>query len=168
MAEAAQWGGGSTHTCLPLPWRGLVVATDEQVHDGPHAPAALHPRPGRLRREPAGPGPSAHPAGFGGLPLRFGAHNLYENQPGSCISERIVFATYFSAGVRVYDLADPARPREVAHWVPDPPPGQPAAQINDLFVDDGGLVWVTDRISGGLYVLQPEPGLAALMAGARS
>ena len=52
--------------------------------------------------------------------------------------------------------------------MPDPPPGQPVAQINDLFVDDGGLIWVTDRISGGLYVLQPEPGLAALMADARS
>jgi hypothetical protein len=59
-------------------------------------------------------------------------------------------------------------PREVAHWVPDPPPGQPVAQTNDLFVDDGGLIWVTDRISGGLSVLQPEPGLAALMADARS
>ena len=47
--------------------------------------------------------------------------------------------------------------------MPDPPPGQPVAQINDLFVDDGGLIWVTDRISGGLYVLRPEPGLAGLM-----
>jgi hypothetical protein len=78
-----------------------------------------------------------------------------------------VFASYFSAGVRVYDLADPARPAEVAHWVPEPPVGQPVPQINDLFVDDTGLVWVTDRISGGLYVLVPEPPLASLMAQAR-
>jgi hypothetical protein len=42
------------------------------------------------------------------------------------------------------------------------------AQINDLFVDDGGLIWATDRISGGLYVLEPEPGLATLMEAARS
>ncbi len=33
-----QWAGGSTHTCLPLPGRKLVVVTDEQVADGPHAP----------------------------------------------------------------------------------------------------------------------------------
>jgi hypothetical protein len=105
--------------------------------------------------------------GYDRLPLRFGAHNLHENQPGSYRSERLVFATYFSAGVRVYDLADPAAPQEAAHWVPDPPPGQPAAQINDLFVDDGGLIWVTDRVNGGLYVLEPEPDLAALMAQAR-
>jgi len=100
--------------------------------------------------------------------LRFGAHNLHENQPGSYNSERIVFATYFSAGVRVYDLADPGHPVEVAHWIPEPPPGQPVPQINDLFVDSGGLVWVTDRIAGGLYVLEPEAPLAALLAEARN
>jgi hypothetical protein len=35
-------------------------------------------------------------------------------------------------------------------------------------VDSGGLVWVTDRITGGLYVLEPEPSLANLMADARN
>jgi hypothetical protein len=108
-----------------------------------------------------------HPAGFDDLPLRFGAHNLHENRAGSYRSERLVFATYFSAGVRVYDLADPTHPAEVAHWVPEAPVGQPVAQINDLFVDDGGLIWATDRIGGGLYVLQPEPALATLMEKAR-
>jgi hypothetical protein len=121
----------------------------------------------------AGPEPRVlavcpHPAGFDDLPLRFGAHNLHENQPGAYRSERVVFATYFSAGVRVYDLADPVRPAEIAYWVPEPPDGQPVPQINDLFVDDTGLLWVTDRIGGGLYVLEPEPTLASLMEEARS
>jgi len=44
---------------------------------------------------------------------------------------------------------------------------QHGMQINDLFVDANGLIWVTDRLTGGLYVLQPEPGLAALMDRAR-
>jgi hypothetical protein len=168
QAGQARWGGGSTHTCLPLPGRGLLVATDEQVRDGPHAPRrAIHvldisgETPMVLAQCP-------HPDGFDHLPLRFGAHNLHENQPGAYRSERLVFATYFSAGVRVYDLADPERPAEVAHWIPGAPPGQPVAQINDLFVDADGLIWVTDRIGGGLYVLEPEPPLAALMAQARS
>jgi hypothetical protein len=108
-----------------------------------------------------------HPDGFDDLPGRFGAHNLHENQAGSYRSERIVFATYFSAGVRVYDLADPVNPVEVASWIPDTPPGQPVPQINDLFVDQEGLLWVTDRIGGGLYVLQPDAPLAELMAEAR-
>jgi hypothetical protein len=169
QAGHLRWdGGGSTHTCLPLPGRKLVVITDEQVTDGPHAPQRAirvvdvsGPAPRVLARCP-------HPAGFDDLPLRCGAHNLHENRPGSYRSERLVFATYFSAGVRVYDLADAGHPVEVAHWVPAPPPGQPVAQINDLFVDDGGLIWVTDRIGGGLYVLEPEPALAALMARARA
>jgi hypothetical protein len=78
-----QWGGGSTHTCLPLPGRDLVVATDEQVRDGPHAPRrAIHviDSSGDVPRVLA---QCPHPAGFGALPLRFGAHNLHENQPGS-------------------------------------------------------------------------------------
>jgi hypothetical protein len=32
---------------------------------------------------------------------RFGAHSLHENQPGAYRSERLVFATYLPAGVRV-------------------------------------------------------------------
>ena len=158
------WDGGSTHTCLPLPGRGLAVATDEQVTDGPRAPRRSIRVLDVSGDQPAVLAQCPHPAGFDDLPLRFGAHNLHENQAGAYRSERIIFATYFSAGVRVYDLADPRGPREVAHWIPQPPPGQPVAQINDLFVDAGGLVWVTDRIGGGLYVLEPEPALAALMA----
>lgn len=43
LAARAEWDGGSTHTCLPLPGSGLVVATDEQVRDGPDAPRrAIH------------------------------------------------------------------------------------------------------------------------------
>jgi hypothetical protein len=162
-----QWEGGSTHTCLPLPGRGLVVATDEQVHDGPRAPVRAIRVIDISGASPEVIAMCPHPAGFDHLPGRFGAHNLHENQAGSYRSERIVFATYFSAGVRVYDLGDPQHPMEVAHWIPRPAPGQPVAQINDLFVDAGGLVWVTDRIGGGLYVLEPEPALAALMEDAR-
>ncbi len=100
-------------------------------------------------------------------PLRFGPHAFHENRRGSYRSERLVFATYFNAGVRVYDLADPTVPVEVAHWVPDAPAGQAVPQSNDLFVDADGLVWVTDRISGGVAVLAPDDELAERMANAR-
>jgi hypothetical protein len=169
QAGQLSWpGGGSTHTCLPLPGRGLVVVTDEQVADGPQATrrdirvidvSGAAPRVAAVCPQPRGE--------FATRPGRFGPHNLHENQPGSYRSTRLVFATYFSAGIRVYDLADPAQPAEVAHWVPEPPPGQPVAQINDLFVDASGLIWATDRVGGGLYVLEPEPGLARLMNEAR-
>jgi hypothetical protein len=168
QAGHLSWDGGSTHTCLPLPGRGLVVATDEQVKDGPNAPQRAVRVIDVSGGQPRVVAVCPHPDGFDDLPLRFGAHNLHENRAGSYRSERLVFATYFSAGVRVYDLADPSRPAEVAHWVPEPPPGQPVPQINDLFVDGSGLIWATDRITGGLYVLAPEPALAALMDEARA
>ncbi len=167
LVSNLRWDGGGTHTCLPLPGRRLVVATDEQLRSGPQAPerrirvidVADPARPSVLSRCPA-PHGAYREAG-----LRFGPHNLHENRPGSYRSQRLVFATYFNAGLRVYDLADPAEPREVAHWVPRPAAGQAAAQSNDLFVDAGGLVYVTDRVGGGLAVLEPEPGLADLMSG---
>jgi hypothetical protein len=143
------------------------VATDEQQHDGPGAPerrirvldVSAEPRVVSVLPAPAGD--------FESLPLRFGAHNLHENRAGSYRSERLVFATYFSAGVRVYDLADPVHPREVARWVPAAPAGQPVPQSNDLFVDSDCLIWVTDRIGGGLAVLEPGPALRELMERAR-
>ncbi|HEX5118050.1 MAG TPA: hypothetical protein VFW65_22940 [Pseudonocardiaceae bacterium] len=168
MVTRLEWGGGATHTCLPLPGRGLVVVTDEQQYDGPDAPERtirivdVSGEPAVLSKVPA-------PAGdFAGLPLRFGAHNLHENRAGSYRSERIVFATYFSAGLRVYDLADPERPTEIAHWVGDAPAGQPVPQSNDLWVEADGLVWVTDRIGGGLTALRPDSALRDRLGEARA
>lgn len=165
-----RWGGGATHTCMPLEGRGLLVVTDEQQHDGPHGeerrihlidiadPAA--PRYLRTLPSPA--------ASFDELPQRFGPHNLHENRTGSYRSNRLVFATYFSAGVRVYDVSDPQDPREIAHWVSEAPAGSPVPQSNDLFVDEHGLIWVTDRGTGGVFCLEPLSELADLMAEAAS
>ena len=168
MVTRLQWGGGATHTCLPLRGRNLVVATDEQQRDGPHAPERrirvidVSGEPRVLAVLPAPKGK------YDELPLRFGAHNLHENRSGSYCSSRLVFATYFSAGVRVYDLTDPERPVELACWVPQPPRGQPVPQSNDLFVQQDGLIWVTDRITGGLALLEPSSELRTLMEAARS
>lgn len=160
--------GGQAHTCLPLPTRGLVVVTEEvTVDDCQGGERNIHVVDVRDPRAPAIVGTCPVPEGdFCERGLRFGPHNLHENRPGSYISERLVFATYFNAGVRVFDLGNPSLPVEVAHWVPDTPPGQRASQLNDLFVDEDGLVYVTDRIGGGVYILQPDHGLADLMDGA--
>ena len=56
---------------------------------------------------------------------------------------------------------------EVAHWVPEAAPGQVAAQTNDVFVDAAGLIYVTDRVGGGVAILEPDTDLAALMAASR-
>ncbi len=157
--------GGHTHTCLPLPGRDLVVVTDEAVTDGCDGPAHMvrvvdvsdERRPEVVAICPVPEGD------FCERGLRFGAHCLHENRPGSYRSAELVFATYFNAGLRVYDLADPARPVEIAHWIPECPPGQQSAQINDVWVGEDHLVYVTDRVNGGVYVLAPDDGLDARM-----
>ena len=152
------WDGGGTHTCLPLSGRGLVVVTDEQMTDGPHAPERFVRIVDVAERRVVSIVPS--PQGdFAEQPSRFGPHNLHENRAGSYQSDTLVFVTYFNAGLRVYDLTDPEQPEEVASWVPD----QAAPQSNDLYVEAGGRVWVTDRFTGGLTCLEPEPELAELM-----
>jgi hypothetical protein len=161
--------GGDTHTCLPLPGRRLVVVTDEALKE------RCAEEEKRVRvvdvsypTDPRVVGLCPRPEGdFCERGLRFGPHNLHENLPGSYRSEQIVFVTYFNAGLRVYDLADPAAPVEIAHWIPDLPAGQEDVQTNDLYVEESGRVWVTDRISGGLDVLEPAPELTRRLEEAR-
>jgi hypothetical protein len=162
--------GGDTHTCMPLPQRGLVVSTDEAIRDRCNEEQKL------VRvidvADPESPsvvGICPPPEGdFCDRGLRFGPHNLHENRPGSYLSEEIVFVSYFNAGLRVYDISRPDEPREIAHWLPETPPNQEAPQINDLYVQANGLIFVTDRISGGLYVLEPEGSLGRRMEAASS
>jgi hypothetical protein len=101
---------------------------------------------------------------FCGRGLRFGAHNLHENRPGSYRSQRLVFVTYFNAGLRVYDLSDPDEPVEIAHWIPACPAGQEAVQTNDGFVSVDQTIYATDRGYGGVYILKPSSELSARMA----
>jgi hypothetical protein len=96
--------------------------------------------------------------------LRFGAHNLHENRPNSYRSQHLMFVTYFNAGLRVYDLIDADEPVDIAHWIPECPPGQAAAQINDVFVSKDHTIYVTDRVNGGVYILKPTAELSARMA----
>jgi hypothetical protein len=88
---------------------------------------------------------------------RYGSHNLHENRPGpSYRSSTRVFGTYFSGGVRVHDISNPFQPKEIAYYVSDAPAGSKGKpiQINDVYVDDKGIVYCQDRFSGGLYILE--------------
>jgi hypothetical protein len=38
-----------------------------------------------------------------------------------------------------------------------------AAQINDVFVSEDLTMYVTDRVNGGVYILEPDRALAARM-----
>lgn len=157
--------GGHTHTAMPLPGRDLVVVTDEALTNECEGPPHMI-RVVDVADDTAPVVRSICPVPEGDFcerGLRFGAHCLHENRPDSYRSEEVVFATYFNAGLRVYDLADPDDPAEIAHWIPECPPDQAAAQINDVFVSEDHTVYVTDRVNGGVYILEPEADLAARM-----
>ena len=152
---------GFSHTVLPLFERGLLVVTEESImDDGADWPKLVWMLDVRDERHPVSiatmPAPGVkqflHSGG------RCGAHNLHENPPGKGAwrSNDIVLGTFFNAGVRVYDVRDPYEPGEVAWYVPPAPAGAPlgTVQINDVFVDDRGVVFAVDRHAGGLYVLE--------------
>jgi len=157
--------GGETHTCLPLPSRDIVMVSDEATTDGcdgkPHMVRVVdvsdetQPKVIAICPPPEGD--------FCERGLRFGSHALHENRPGSYRSEEVFFVSYFNAGLRVYDVADPVAPVEIAHYIPECPPGQEAIQINDVWVGEDNLVYITDRITGGAYILEPDAALSARM-----
>jgi hypothetical protein len=68
----------------------------------------------------------------------------------------VVVGTFFNGGVRAFDVSDPFRPQEVAYHVPPPPPKSTrgAIQLNDVFVDERGIVYSVDRFTGGLYTFE--------------
>ena len=88
---------------------------------------------------------------------RFGAHNLHENPPGPAAwrSDEIVIGTFFNAGVRAYDIANPYQPQEIAYFVPAAPAlcRVGAIQLNDVYIDERRIVYTVDRHAGGLYIL---------------
>ncbi len=160
------WGGGNTHTTLPLPDRAMVVLADESVTD--------HQADGDRRiwlldvADPAAPrilGALPEPAeqDFRTLGGVYGPHNLHENRPGTWQSEDLIFATYQNAGVRAYDIADPQKPAEVAFCVPPPPArnvdprasGALVPQSADLIVTAEGLIVASD-LNAGISLIEFE------------
>ena len=152
---------GFAHTVLPLFERDLLVVTDESIqNDGADWPKLVWLLDARDEK---------NLVSIGTLPVsgvkpllrkggRCGAHNVHENPPakGAWKSENIVLGTFFNAGVRAYDISDPYDPREVAWFIPEAPERSPVgtAQVNDVFVDDRGVVFCVDRHAGGLYALE--------------
>lgn len=98
---------------------------------------------------------------------RFGAHSSNENQP-PMYAKRVLFVTWFNAGVRAIDIRDPYRLKEIGHFIPaitdntaqrcvKTPQGarcKIAVQSNNVEVDDRGYIYVADRANTGLHILE--------------
>jgi hypothetical protein len=153
---------GFTHTVLPLFDRGLFIVTDESIKDdNSDSPKLMWVLDGRDERNPVPiatlPAPTADPL----VPPRgrIGAHNIHENVPGphSWKSDQIILGTFFTAGLRAFDISNPYQPKEVAHFIP-PPPQSPTGFLgmNDVFVDERQIVYAVDRAGAGLFTLEMD------------
>ncbi|HEX3169771.1 MAG TPA: hypothetical protein VHQ88_04285 [Burkholderiales bacterium] len=152
---------GFTHTLMPLFERGLAIITDECVKDnGEDWPKLTWIVNAQDERNlvPIATMPLPDPEIWCKRGGRFGSHNMHENYPGPCSfrSESLIVATFFNGGLRAFDISNPYQPREAAYFVPGAPKLAPsgAIQINDVWVDERGIVYAVDRFAGGLYILE--------------
>lgn len=156
--------GPGTHSPLPIPGRNLLVLGDEPTFD--NCKEGLRYIWLYDVRDPAKPVlvskfPQPAEADYCAKGGAFGPHNLHEMRPDSYQSSHLIFATYYNAGLRVYDIADQFHPNEVGFWVPpnptrmvDPRPNRAqVTQSNDCYVDPDGVIFLTDQ-NGGLYILE--------------
>jgi len=149
-----------THTAIPLPerigGRRIAIAIDEE--DQAQSASEEEARRGRahaclLTFDVTAPAAIRPLAQFQVSELdspfsrtsgaRFGAHQFRE-----CLTGTIVHAVWFAGGLRIIDVADPMRPREIGHFIPEPAAGRSAPQSNDVTLDDRGLIYVVDRWVG--------------------
>lgn len=139
-----------THTALPIPFdihgRRYLLVADEDVYRQPSDPPAFiwmvditdekHPVPvSSFQVDGVQPGVD--------YPTTTACH-----QPCEKVTSTEIPSVWFSNGLRIIDIANPQRIKEVAHLMPDIPDGEERVQSNDLTVDDKGLIYVIDRRRG--------------------
>lgn len=140
-----------THTCLvmpePLKGRRIMIVADEDVAKlWPAAPSFTwiydisnehYPTP-ISTFQVDGLDPDGAPQ-----PPMMGCH-----QPSERFTGTVIPFAWFAKGLRLVDVADPYRPREVGFYEPDAPDGFELASSNDVTIDSRGLVYLIDRQRG--------------------
>jgi hypothetical protein len=152
---------GFSHTAVPLFDRGLMVVSEEALKpDCSDYPKLVWLLDISVEENmvPQCTAPISNLGSYLTRGARFGAHNVHENheQPTCAQLRNTTLGTFFNGGVRVFDVRNPLRVEELAYFVPTTPAGShlPTSQINDVFVDENKLIYVGERISGGLYILE--------------
>jgi hypothetical protein len=98
---------------------------------------------------------------------RFGTHSSNEDM-GPIYYKKLVFISWFNAGLRVVDVRDPFTPREVAYYIPAISKNTAkrcikvngvsrckiAIQTNNAEVDDRGYIYIVDRANTGMHILE--------------
>jgi len=167
------FGGIPYHTIYPIPddlahpqLRGHLIAVFECLETDCREP--WHTSYVIDAREPRNPkivgifprpvpDPTAPYADFCQARGRFSSHNIQPViAPGQARAD-LVALTYFNAGLRIYDIADPTSPKEVASWTPGATGNMDAWESwrrrdTSVFIEwDRNLIWVGS--DAGLYCM---------------
>src|SRR5262249_7254211 len=139
-----------THPALPLPFaingRRYLVVADEDVQRTEDALPGFMWMVDITDENLPVPVGSFQVDGIEGTPthkIMTGCHQPCEKVTGT----EIPFA-WFAQGLRIIDVQNPHSRREVAHFVPDLPPGSERLSSNDVTVDGRGLIYLLDRLRG--------------------
>jgi hypothetical protein len=98
---------------------------------------------------------------------RFGSHSSQESFTPIYYG-RVLFVTFFNAGLRALDIRDPFNIKEIGYYIPATTANtdrrcvgeganercKVAIQSNNVEVDDRGYVYVADRANTGLHILE--------------
>lgn len=176
------WGGHTTYPVLAMPIkefekdtvgsvRDILVVASETVRDeckGPRHPLFFLDMTEPDRPFPIGsflvPEQSGDFCQRGG---RFGPHSIQESFD-PLYHGKLVFVSYFNAGVRAVDMRNPFSPVEVGYYVPattrltKPTCHEDAGrqvcstviQTNNAEVDARGYIYAVDRAGTGMHILE--------------
>jgi hypothetical protein len=155
-------GNGFAHTLLPIPSRNLLIQTEEATtancKDWPKRDWVWDSSDEKNIIPLAAMPPPADFVALCKAGGRFGAHNIHMNRPTttSRTLTKTVVGSFFNGGIRAYSIEDPTHPVEIGYLVEAAPPGNAShtIQINDVYVDENGLIYANDRFSGGLDIVK--------------
>ena len=173
------------HTTFPMPKmpiaefakdtvgaeRDIVMIVDEQIRNACEEPRQMawfvdvtieaHPMVISNFQVPEASGDFCSRGG------RFGTHASNESM-APIFYKKIVFLSYFNAGVRAVNVRDPYHPKEVGYFIPAitattdkrcvKANGQDsckvAIQTNNVETDDRGYIYIVDRANTGMHILE--------------
>lgn len=171
-------GGIPVHDVLYIPGKNLLYAHSEATSgDNPDSPTCsgayflsglvdikneTQPRLISLFPTPVPPDDAPY-KDFCDKGGRFGPHNtsLEYHLPDVQKQGDLVYATYFNAGIRIFDIKDPYLPKEAGWFIPPTPTvrvgpipiGKLVTQTEDVLVDTRGYVYITDK-QWGVFILK--------------
>ena len=99
--------------------------------------------------------------------LLYMSHYLGVDDPNDA---KLLFVSWYSSGLRVFDIADPLRPREVAYY--NPPVGDGASRTHDWtttyprYEPSTGRIWFGSKVNG-FNVVELHPSLRPSHKGVR-